>query len=86
MKLSTLEALVAAMRERADYYGVTDPNVELYYANNERFRNELKAEHYPFVNFEVDPDCTRDTLKAHTVHADGSAAKKGDYAIPLSIC
>ena len=85
MKLSDLEALVKAMRERADHNGHKDPNVEFYESNCPEFAAAL-ANGNAFVNFDIDSEVTRDTLRHYTVTSDGSAAKRGDYAIPLKAC
>lgn len=85
MKLSTLEALVLAMRERADYNGVTDPTVEFYERNTEEFRQRV-AVGESFLNSTVSPDVCRDTLRAYTVLESGDNAQRGDYAIPLVAC
>lgn len=85
MKLSILEALVAAMRERATHNGVSDPNVEFYENNCPQFAATL-ANGNAFVNFDIDSEVSRDTLRHHVVTSDGSAARRGDYAIPLKAC
>ena len=85
MKLSTLEALVKAMRERASANDVDDPNVEFYENNCPQFAATLQNGN-AFVNFDIDEEVTRETLCRHTVTSDGSAAKRGDYAIPLKAC
>ena len=85
MKLSTLEALVKAMRERASANDVDDPNVEFYENNCPQFAATL-ANGNAFVNFDIDGEVSRDTLRHHVVTSDGSAAKRGDYAIPIKAC
>ncbi len=85
MKLSDLEALVKAMRERADDHGHKDPNVEFYESNCPEFAATL-ANGNAFVNFDIDSEVTRETLCQHVVTSDGGAAKRGDYAIPLKAC
>ena len=85
MKLSDLEALVKAMRERADHHGHEDPNVEFYESNCPEFAATL-ANGNAFVNFDIDSEVTRETLRQHVVTSDGSAAKRGDYAVPLKAC
>lgn len=85
MKLSTLEALVKAMRERASANDVDDPNVE-FYETNCLDPAATRANGNAFVNFDIDEEVTRETLRHHTVTSDGSAAKRGDYAIPLKAC
>lgn len=74
MKLSDLETLVKAMRKRADEHGVANPNVEFYDWWAERQDNYDISEELHTV------------LGQHTVVADGTAAKRGDYSIPLRRC
>ena len=85
MKLSDLEALVKAMREQANHNGHKDPNVEFYENNCPQFAAAL-ANGNAFVNFDIDSEVSQDTLRDHVVTSDGSAAKRGDYAIPLKAC
>lgn len=86
MKLSTLEALVKAMRRRAARSGVTDPNVEFYENNDPAFAEVLQNGN-AFVNFDIPEHVTKDTLGLYTVATPGgTAAERGDYAIPLNAC
>lgn len=74
MKLSDLETLVKAMRKRADEHGVANPNVEFYDWSADRQDNyDISGELHT-------------VLSQHTVVSDGSAAKRGDYSIPLRRC
>ncbi len=74
MKLSDLETLVKAMRKRADEHGVANPNVEFYDWTADRQDNyDISGELHT-------------VLSQHTVVSDGSAAKRGDYSIPLRRC
>lgn len=84
MKLSTLEKLVAAMRQRASDNGVADPNVEFYDSDRHAFITALTSDRV-YVNMDVVPGTER-ILREHTVTCDGDAAKRGDYAIPLRLC
>lgn len=74
MKLSDLETLVKAMRKRADEHGVANPNVEFY--------DWVPARQ---DNYDISGEL-HTVLAQHTVVVDGSAAKRGDYSIPLRRC
>lgn len=83
MKLSTLEKLVAAMRDNANRTGVEDPNVEFYDDNKQEMRDAL--ERSPFCNMEVSFG-GRDTsqmIRDCRVVTSGDVAQRGDFAIPL---
>jgi hypothetical protein len=73
MKLSELENLVRAMRTRAEAKGIADPNVELFDAD----------EHPLAKNYTIDTWVAND-IEQHVVLVSGTAATKGDFALPLT--
>lgn len=82
MKLSHLEALVKAMRELAERTNVEDPDVEFYTSRNvARVHLDTPA---PFMRME--PETFRlSELKEHMVPVTNDLAKRGDFAIPLTL-
>lgn len=85
MKLSYLESLVKAMRAHADRNGNEDPNVE-FYDDNRAAITEALASGSPFLNMEVVPDITDSGIHQFAMVSDGSAARRGDFAIPVKPC
>lgn len=73
MKLSQLAALVSAMQTLATLTGNSDPNV-LFYNEDPRHPEDL----------EVAPRVTPDRLGNLMCIVDGSVAKRGDFALPLT--
>lgn len=59
--------------------------MEFYENNCQQFEATLQNGN-AFVNFDIDEEVTCETLRRHVVNSDGSAAKRGDYAIPLKAC
>lgn len=82
MKLSQLEQLCAAMRQKANMVGNVDPTVEFYEQSRVAMMNAIHSGSH-FLNME--PDCSA-PLSECMVVKDGDVANRGDFAIPLRLC
>ena len=76
MKLSTLEALVAAMREQANVTKAVDPEVVFYVP--------MYDETNPEDLFEIGV-ASASVLSEHMATQNGDIAHIGDFAIPLRV-
>lgn len=76
MRLSELQHLIDTMRNKATTMGIADPNVEFWMtAEQAKCGNFLR-------NFQPHPSAAAE-ISDHVVQISGTAAQRGDFAIPL---
>lgn len=82
MKLSRLEQLVAAMRDKANRMNVDDPEVQFYEDNKQELREALDANVFCNMDIVLVGDMS-ETMRNYVVPVSGDAAQRGDFCLPL---
>lgn len=83
MKLTQLEHLVQAMRAKATSMGVFDPNVQFYEDSDSSPLLDALIDNEN-IHFEPVPEAI-DIIDDMVAIGNGSAANRGDFAIPLRV-
>lgn len=81
MKLSELQVLMDAMTKKATQMGIADPNIEFWIPREET--DKSRTSH--FDNLEPHPNAAAE-IHDHVVQIGGTAAARGDFAIPMRRC
>lgn len=82
MKLSRLEQLVAAMRDKANRMNVDDPEVQFYEDNKQELREALDANVFCNMDIVLVGDLS-ETMRNCVVPVSGDTAQRGDFCLPL---